>query len=327
MNGVITDVSGIKIGHASDVQSLTGCTVVLCPDGAVAGVDVRGSAPGTRETDLLKPGRLIEKIHAVVLTGGGAFGLESASGVLRYLHETGVGYDTGPIKVPIVPAAVIFDFFVGARDRWPDAVMGYEACARARPGRISEGNVGAGIGASVGKALGPKNATKSGIGSASLTLSGGGVVGAIAVVNAFGHVRDPATGKVLAGPRKNGIFADTQEILFQGIPPGCHGNPPALGTSTTIGVVATDFALTKEEANKVADMAHDGLARTIYPIHTMYDGDTIFCLSTGRKNGDISTIGAAAAAVLERAVLRAVGKAAGLGGLPGSADVLGQATA
>lgn len=323
MNNAITDVPGIRVGHASDLPSLTGCTVVLCPKGAVAGVDVRGSAPGTRETDLLRPGCLVEKIHAVVLTGGSAFGLESASGVVRYLHEMGVGYDTGAIKVPIVPAAVIFDFFLGAVDRWPDAVMGYEACTHAREGKVAEGNVGAGIGATAGKALGPKNATKSGVGTASLTLDGGGVVGAITVVNAFGHVRDSQSGRILAGPRKNGVFCDTQEIMFQGIPPGFHGESPIPGTNTTIAVVATNYVLNKDEANKVADMAHDGLARTIYPIHTMYDGDTVFCLSTGRKKGDVSTIGAAAAAVIEKAVIRAVEKASGLGGVPGSADVLG----
>ncbi len=322
MNNAITDVPGIKVGHASDLQSLTGCTVVLCPRGAVAGVDVRGSAPGTRETDLLRPGHLVEKIHGVVLTGGSAFGLESASGAVRFLHEMGVGYDTGVIKVPIVPAAVIFDFFLGSKDRWPDAVMGYEACTHAREGRVPEGNVGAGTGATVGKALGPKNATKSGVGTASLTLAGGGIVGALAVVNAFGHVRDPQKGRILAGPRKNGVFCDSQEIMFQGIPPGFHGETPTPGTNTTIAVVATSYGLTKDEANKVAGMAHDGLARTIYPIHTMYDGDAIFCLSTGKKKGDVSTIGAAAAAVIERAVIRAVEKASGLGGLPGPADVI-----
>ncbi|MDI3316194.1 MAG: P1 family peptidase [Bacillota bacterium] len=311
MLGKLTDVPGIRVGHADDQEALTGCTVVLADRPAVAGVDVRGSAPGTRETDLLRPGRLVQRVDAVLLTGGSAFGLAAADGVMRWLEEHGRGYQAGEVRVPIVPAAVIYDLDLGRADRRPDAEMGYLAASRATLD-FAEGNVGAGCGATVGKALGIARATKSGLGSAALRLDSGVTVGALAVVNAFGEIRDPETGARVAGPTNplTGEPVDTLELLRSARELGNLG----LG-HTTLVVVATDARLTKEEANKVAEMAHDGLARAIVPVHTLFDGDTVFALSTGDRAAAVSVVGALAARATELAILRAVRTARPAGGL------------
>jgi L-aminopeptidase/D-esterase-like protein len=314
MHNAITDVAGVKVGHYTDRQAVTGCTVILCEQGAVAGVDVRGSAPGTRETDLLRPLNLVQEAHAILLTGGSAFGLDAAGGVMRYLEERGIGFDAGVARVPIVPAAVLFDLTIGRADVRPDSAMGYEACRSATDGPVAEGSVGAGTGATVGKLLGPRFATKSGLGTASEKIGKGIVVGALVAVNAFGDVVDPASGEILAGARTpvRGGFLDTARRMK-----GDLGQTVLAFANTTIGVVATDARLTKEEANKVAQMAHDGLAAVIRPVHTMFDGDTIFALSTGKKKiGDVSVIGTVAAQVMAQAVLRAVREAESLGGIP-----------
>jgi L-aminopeptidase/D-esterase-like protein len=324
LNNTITDISGIEVGQAQDVEALTGCTVVLYRKGAVAGVDVRGSAPGTRETDLLNPVNLVEKVHAIVLAGGSAFGLDAASGVMRYLEENGIGFDTGAGVVPIVPAAILFDLNIGRGDVRPDAEMGYRAATAATSGVPAEGNAGAGAGASVGKIFGPKSAMKAGIGTASMKV-GGLVVGAIMAVNSFGDVIDPETGQIIAGARstnlgplrvgQEGYFGDTLEIMKTFVGRTVLGF--ATKANTVVGVVATNARLSKSEATKVAQMAQDGVARTIRPAHTMLDGDTIFALATGEKNTDPSTVGAFAAEVVAQAILRAVKKAAPAGGLPG----------
>ncbi len=317
--GNILDLPGLKVGHAQDTEALTGCTVVLCPEGAVAGVDVRGSAPGTRETDLLDPVNLVDRVHAVLLAGGSAFGLDAASGVMRWLEEHGHGFDTGVARVPIVPAAVLFDLALGRADRRPDAAMGYQACAGAvgGPGPLAQGNVGAGTGASVGKLLGPGQATKSGLGSASLKAGKGLIVGAIVAVNAFGDVRDPETGRILAGTRKPlvGGFVDTARTMTGEVGQRVLGFG---GRNTTIGLVATNAELTKAQAKKIAQMAHDGWAMTITPVHTMFDGDTIFALSYGERKvkADVSVVGTLAARAMALAVRQAVLAAEPAGGLP-----------
>jgi L-aminopeptidase/D-esterase-like protein len=303
----ITDVPGIRVGHVTNKEAMTGCTVVICPPGgAVGGVDQRGGAPGTRETDLLRPMHLVEQVHAILLTGGSAFGLDAAGGVVRWLEERGTGFDARVAKVPIVPAAVVFDLEVGHADVRPDAAMGYAACQAASPGLVAEGRVGAGTGCTVGKVLGMGNASPGGVGTASVELGGGLVVGAIVVVNAFGDVVDPHTGKILAGARtpSGHSWADTLTTMK-----GLIGKTAlrfAGRSHTVIGVVATNARLTKEGANKVAQMAHDGLARVIRPAHTMFDGDTLFALATGRKAADVNLVGAYAAEVVAEAIVRAV---------------------
>ncbi len=324
----LTDVPGIEVGHAQDEEALTGCTVILCRHGAVAGVDQRGGAPGTRETDLLKPVNFVEHVHAVLLTGGSAFGLEAAGGVVRYLEERGIGFNVGVARVPIVPAAVIFDLALGRADRRPDATMGYRAAAAASRQPVAEGNVGAGCGASVGKILGMKQAMKAGVGSAAVRLSGGIVVGALMVVNAFGDVIDPRTGRIVAGARSTrfgpvqvgepGGFVDTLELMKTGL--GRTLLQFVTRSNTVIGVVASNARLSKAEATRMAQMAQDGVARTIRPAHTMLDGDTLFALSTGNKRTDLSVLGAVAAEVVAEAILRAVYQARAAGGLPGLAE-------
>jgi len=324
-NNSITDVPGLLVGHAQDDEALTGCTVVICRQGAVGGVDVRGSAPGTRETDVLNPLNLVEKVHAVMLAGGSAYGLDAAGGVMRYLEEQKIGFNTGAGLVPIVPAAILFDLAVGRGDVRPDAAMGYRACEAASTTAVTEGNVGAGTGASVGKILGAKQAMKSGLGSASIHIGGGVIVGALVAVNAFGDVIDPSNGEIVAGVRSAdvgplhigapGYFADTQELMKSFL--GRTVLSFATKSNTVLAVVAVNADLTKAEANKMAQMAHDGLARTVRPSHTMLDGDTIFALATGGKKVDVSTAGAFAAQALSVAVLRAVRMAAPAGGLPG----------
>ncbi len=327
--GAITDVPGIKVGHAQNEQALTGCTVILCEQGATGGVDQRGGAPGTRETDALRPMHLVEHVQGVLLTGGSAFGLDAASGVMRYLEEKGVGYNAGVIRVPIVPSAVLFDLAIGSSSIRPDSEMGYRACLSATESVPAQGNFGAGTGATVGKILGMKQATKSGIGTASLDLGGGLVVGAIVAVNAFGDIVDPGTGKIIAGARtlragpiKIGAenkFANTLDVMRSMT--GKAILEFASKSNTVIGVIATNAKLTKDEANKVAQMAHNGLARTIRPAHTMFDGDTIFSLSMNRKKGDVNIIGAFAAEVMALAVLNAISNARAAGGIPAANDL------
>jgi L-aminopeptidase/D-esterase-like protein len=323
VHNAITDVDGIKVGHYTDLEGITGCTVVLCEGGAVGGVDVRGSAPGTRETDLLRPVNRVQQAHAVLLTGGSAYGLDAAGGVVRWLEERGIGYNVGVGVVPIVPAAVLFDLTIGDPKARPDAEAGYRACCSAAAGPVAEGNVGAGTGATVGKLLGPKFATKCGLGTASVKIGKGIVVGALVAVNAFGDVVDPDTGDILAGTRKPvvGGFVNTVKQMR-----GDLGQTILGLANTTLAVVATDAYLTKESANKVAQMAHDGLARSIRPVHTMFDGDTIFALATGKppKKGPgagPSVIGAVAVEVLAQAVVRAAQQAESLGGVPAARDL------
>ena len=320
--GSITDVAGIKVGHFTDNRRPTGCTVILCEDGATGGVDVRGSAPGTRETDLLDPKNLVQQVHAIVLSGGSAFGLETATGVVRWLEERGIGYDVGVAKVPIVPAAILFDLTVGDAKIRPDAEAGYKACKAATTNPPAEGNVGAGAGATVGKMFGGKRAMKGGIGTASIKLDGL-TVGAIVAVNAAGDIVDPSTGKLLAGARTQ----DGKKLqgTMAGILRG-DALPPVLGgTNTTIGLIATDAKLDKAQAQKVAQMAHDGLARTINPAHTMFDGDTIFAIATGKtistKPANVTLIGALAAEAMAQAIVRAVRAAKGIQNLPAAADL------
>jgi L-aminopeptidase/D-esterase-like protein len=318
VDNAITDVPGIRVGHWTNLEAATGCTVVLCEEGAVAGADVRGPAPGTRETDLLRPGHLVERVHAVLLSGGSAFGLAAADGVMRYLEEQGVGLDTGVARVPIVPAAVLFDLAIGRADVRPDAEAGYQACLTADDGPVTEGNVGAGTGATVGKLLGPRYATKAGLGTVSQRIGKGVIVGAIVAVNAVGDVVDPQTGEILAGARKPvvGGFLNTAERIK-----GDLGQTILAMMSTTIGVVATNAQLTKEQTHLVAMMAQDGLARAIRPAHTMLDGDTLFALSLGGREGDVSAIGTAAADVVAQAIVRAVRAAEALHRVPAYRDL------
>ncbi len=327
MNNSITDVPGIEVGQAQDFEALTGVTVILCRKGAIGGVDQRGGAPGTRETDLLNPINLIERVHAVVLAGGSAFGLDSAGGVMKYLEENKVGFDVGVARVPIVPAAILFDLALGRADVRPTAEMGYLAATAASTEPVVEGNAGAGTGASVGKIFGNAGAMKSGIGSASIDIGGGIIVGAIAAVNAYGDVVDPVTGQIVAGARSTklgpltlgsmGYFADTLAAMKTFSGRMIEGF--AMRSNTVIGVVATNARLTKPQANKMAQMAHDGLARAIRPAHTMLDGDTIFAMATGQKKADVSLVGAFAAEVFALACVRAVKASRSAGGLPGLA--------
>lgn len=321
MNNTITAVGGIEVGHWTDLEAATGCSVILCRRGAVGGVDVRGSAPGTRETDCLRPLNLVQQVHAVVLSGGSAYGLDAASGVMRWLEERGMGFNVGVGVVPLVSAAVLFDLTIGSPDVRPGPEAGYAACRAANAEVVAEGCIGAGTGATVGKLLGPAYATKSGLGSAARQIAGGITVGAIVAVNAFGDVVDPATGRIIAGARdpQGGGYVDTLARL--------HGDLsrtlPAFPANTTVAVVATDAALTKEGANKMAQMAHDGLAQAIRPIHTMVDGDTVFALATGQRRVrvDLTALGAVAAAVLAEAVVRAVRRATSLAGIPALRDL------
>jgi L-aminopeptidase/D-esterase-like protein len=310
---------GIRIGHASDFRGLTGCTVVLCEAGAVCGVDVRGSAAGTRELEPCRPGHIVERVHAVLLTGGSAFGLDAAAGVMRYLERRGVGFAAGKVRVPIVPAAVIFDLGIGSARARPDAAMVLHACKGARP-TVEEGSVGAGTGATVGKIKGIDYATKGGVGFSAVKLAGGVTVQALAVVNAFGDVLDPRTGDILAGARRapqSAEFVGTATEMERG-----RLRKGFWATHTTLVVIMTNAALDKVQANKVAQMAHDGLARALSPVHTMFDGDVAFALSLGNKRADLNALGAAAADATAQAIVRAVEGARGLGGVPSVGDLM-----
>jgi len=322
MDNGITDIDGILVGHYTDLQNATGCTVILCPpDGAIGGVDVRGPAPATRETDLLRPGHLVERVNAILLTGGSAFGLDAATGVMKFLEEKKIGYDTGVARVPIVPAAAIFDLALGSATVRPTAADGYRACLAATSGAVTQGNVGAGTGASVGHLMGIKLASKGGLGTASQKIGNDIVVGAIVVVNSFGDVVDPRTGEILAGTRKPvvGGWLNSGDAIKSGITQTILAR-----AHTTIGVVATNAALTKEEANLVAIMAHDGFARAIRPAHALFDGDALFVLSAGKKLGDVSAIGHTASEVVAEAIVRAVNVAESLCGIPARRDIVGK---
>ncbi len=303
--GSITRVAGIEVGHFTDTRRPTGCTVVMAREGAVAGVDVRGAAPGTRETDLLHPSNLVDKVHAIMLAGGSAWGLEAATGAVRWLEERGVGLDVAVGRLPIVPAAVLFDLLVGDMRIRPDAAAGYAACAAASGADPAEGNVGAGTGAVVGKVFGIQHAMKGGVGTASVTVDGV-TVGALIACNALGDVIDPDTAQVMAGARTDDgrALRDTRRAVLRGQPP----QPLLAGTNTTIGVVATDAILTKVQAHRLAIAAHDGLARSINPVHTMSDGDTLFSLGTGRagKSLGMMVLATMAAEATARATVRAV---------------------
>ena len=312
--GSLTDVAGLRVGHATDRQGATGCTVILCPEGAACAVDVRGGAPGTRETDLLGAGRLVQQVHGICLAGGSAFGLAAADGVMRWLEERGCGFDTGVARVPIVPAAILFDLAVGDPRARPDAAMGYAACQAASGGPVAEGSVGAGTGAVVGTILGPQGARKGGVGTASRLLPAGWTVAALVVLNCYGGVRDPATGRWLVGP-----------------PPEAGDGPawPGAGTHTTLMVVATDAPLPRDALYRVAQVAHTGLARVVSPVHTWVDGDVAFALATGRRPGqpgmaDWMAIAAAAADLTATAALRAVRAAEPLAGVPRAEDPVGE---
>jgi L-aminopeptidase/D-esterase-like protein len=312
----LTDIPGIRVGHVSDFDAITGCTAILCEPGAVAGVDIRGSASGTEEIETLDPGHVTEQIHGVLLAGGSAFGLEAASGVRRYLEHKGIGFDTGAARVPIVPAAILYDLGIGKAGVRPTLSMGEAAAAAATDGPVAEGSVGAGTGATIGKILGMKQAMKSGIGCSTVELTGGVLVAALVAVNAFGDVRDPATGKIVSGARRapgSMDFAGTEEEMKRRPAAGFGGR------NTTLAVVATNARLSKVQARKLAQFASLGMARTIYPVNTTFDGDTVFALSLGSRAADLNTLGVAAAESLSAAILRAVRLSKSLGGVPGLA--------
>ena len=317
MHDAITDVPGIRVGHATDPDACTGCTVILCDGGAVGGVDIRGSASGTREVDALSPSHLVERCHAVVLAGGSAFGLDAAGGVMDFLEARGVGFDVGVTRVPIVPAAILFDLRVGRADVRPDRAMGRRAAEAAEAGPVAEGSVGAGTGATVGKLLGSARAMKGGLGTASEALPGGIIVGALAAVNAFGDVIDPETGRILAGLRgPDGQPAGTVPAMRAGTLRA--GYAPE---NTTLAVVATNARLTKTQATKLAALAQNGIARAISPAHTTFDGDLVFALAAGDREGDLNLIGTVAADLVARAIVRGIKKARSLGGIPAVADL------
>lgn len=306
-------VPGFRIGHYTDEENVTGCTVVLAPpEGAIGGVDVRGFAPGTRETEVLRAGHLVERAHAIVLAGGSAFGLDAASGVAQYLGEQNIGYDVGVARVPIVASAVLFDLAIGSARAHPRAENGFQACLLAREDFVTEGSVGAGTGATIGKLLGMERATKSGIGYSERTLNHGMRVGALVVVNALGDVIDPNDSKIVGGARNaDGSWADSARVLLKEA-----NEQDFLMQNTTIGVVLTDATLSVEQANIVATMAHDGIARATRPSHTLFDGDTLFVLAAGTRGGaGVSTMGHLAAECVSAAIVRGVKQARALGGV------------
>ncbi|MBW8010853.1 MAG: P1 family peptidase [Chloroflexi bacterium] len=328
MHNAITDVPGIKVGQAQDDEALTGCTVIMCEKGAVAGVDQRGGGPGSREIALLNPVNHIEKIYAVMLSGGSAFGLDAASGVVQYLDEKGIGYDIRVTKIPIVPSVILNDLFIGNPKIRPDAEMGYQACLKASVKPPAEGNFGAGTGATVGKILGPTQAMKAGIGTASMEIGAGVIVGAIVAVNAIGDVIDPENGQIVAGARSvkkgplkvgEGMFADALKVMR-----GLVGRTLlslASRQNTVIGVVATNAKFDKPQATKMAQMAQNGVVRAIRPANTLHDGDTMFSMATGKKKADVNIVGAFAAQVVSQAILRSVHAAIGAGGYPAISDL------
>jgi len=313
-----TSIDGIRVGHAEDTKAATGCTVIICEEGATAGVDVRGGSPGTRETDLLDPKNLVDKVHAVLLAGGSAFGLDAASGVMKYLEERDIGFDVQLTKVPIVCGAVLFDLAVGDYRVRPDFNMGYEACLKARDEECPSGNVGAGTGASVGKFLGMERAMKGGLGSYGLQI-GDLKVGSIVAVNALGDIIDPESGEILAGllDEEGKRLVGTENIMAASY----SERKNIFSGNTTIGLVVTNGIFTKAEANKIASMAHNGYARSIRPAHSIFDGDTIFTMATGRVEADINVVGFLAARTMERAVVNAIKSAESAYGLKAHRDL------
>jgi len=314
------EIEGIEVGHAQNLDAATGCSVILSKEGATVGVDVRGGAPGTRETDLLDPVNLVEKIHAVVLAGGSAFGLDAACGVMQFLEERGIGFDVQVTKVPIVCSAVLFDLVIGDHRVRPDREMGYRACLNARKDECSQGNVGAGAGATVGKIFGMDRAMKSGLGSYALQ-TGELKVGAMVAVNALGNVIDPVAGEALAGPLSEDrkTILETEEVMIESY--GKKGD--LFSRNTTLGIIATNAAFSKAQATKIASMAHNGYARTMRPAHSMFDGDTIFAMATGHVEADLSVVGLLSARVMERAVVAAVKNARTLCGAKAYCDLRG----
>jgi L-aminopeptidase/D-esterase-like protein len=315
----LTDIPGVKVGHVSDYDAITGCTAILCEQGAVAGVDIRGSASGTEETPTLDPGHITPRLHGILLAGGSAFGLEAASGVRRHLEQRGIGYFTGAAKVPIVAAAILYDLGIGKPNVRPTMAMGQAAALAASDGAVAEGCVGAGTGATVGKILGMRNAMKSGVGTATVALPGGLMVSALVVVNAVGDVRDPHTGRILAGARKTPAgrdFLDTEQHMKQaGAAPQVDQAP----RNTTLAVLATNARLTKVQARKLAELGSLGMVRTIFPVNTMSDGDITFALSLGELPAGVDVLGVAAAEAVAAAIVRAVKLARTMGGVPGLA--------
>lgn len=313
----LTDVPGIKVGHVENETALTGCTAIIIEKGAVCGVDVRGSAPGTIGTDRLHPVHTAEAVHGIVLAGGSAYGLEAASGLMQYLEEQKIGSAFGGATLPVVAGAIIFDLMVGDGTVRPDKKMGYQAAENAKVGAFPLGNVGAGCGATVGKVAGPERAMKGGLGSASKTFDNGLVVAAIVAANPVGEVRDPETGEILAGARDDaGKIRPSMEWMLEN-----EGITVPEGTNTTIGVIATNAKLTKAQTTKVAQMAHNGLARTIYPIHTSRDGDTIFATATGQVEASVDLVGTLAADVMAEAIIAATKAAEGVAGAPAYGDL------
>jgi len=324
----ITDVPGIEVGHASDFKALTGCTVVLFGEGAIGGVDIRGAATGTRQIDALNPIHIVDKIHALLLTGGSSFGLDAAGGVMTYLEERGKGFDVVTTKVPIVPTAVIFDLGIGNFRVRPDHRMGYEACLNASK-KVEEGSAGVGVGATVGKLFGIDRAMKGGVGTSSVQGPNGLIVGAFVVINAFGDVFNPYSNQILAGARKSkGSFqlANSSKWMKKGVTRKEFGVVNASDPSafnTTLGIIATNANLTKKEIHQVAQIAHSGLAKVISPLHTTFDGDLVFAISYGKKKGDVNTIGLLGEAALIESVQRAIIKADGFGIIPAYKDLAG----
>jgi len=314
LNQTVTAIAGLEVGHYTDLEHATGCTVFLCRNGAVGGVDVRGGSPGTRETDLLRPVHRVDEVHAVVLSGGSAFGLDAASGVVAYLESQGIGFKIGSVVVPIVSSAILFDLGLISADVRPGPEEGRTACLAANSAPMTEGSVGAGTGATVAKLGGADRAVKGGIGSAAITLSTGQTVAAAVAVNAVGGIWDYTNGQLVAGPRRaSGGFDDPVALLLKG-----RSDAPTGPVNTTIGVVATDAHISKEDTNYLARVSHDGLAMAIRPCHTIRDGDTMFALATGQNQSafDLTALGAAAVEATAQAVLRAVRQATGLGGIP-----------
>jgi L-aminopeptidase/D-esterase-like protein len=301
-NGSLTDIKGILVGSAQNTAARTGCTVILCPEGAVASADVRGGGTGTRETDIFREGMMMEKIHGVFLAGGSAFGLDVGGGVMKYLEEQGVGFDVGVAKVPIVSGAILFDLAVGESGVRPDGEMGYEACQNASGCPVRQGPYGAGAGATVGKALGFERASDAGLGSASITLPDGAVIAALAAVNALGDVYDYTTNKIIAGVRTKDGYLNTCDYLLS----KRLKTPASFACNTTIGVIATNAALTKNEAKRLAIMAHDGYALAIRPVHTPMDGDTVFALCTGEVKAEPTALFTAAGIVMARAIANSI---------------------
>jgi L-aminopeptidase/D-esterase-like protein len=325
----IADIPGIKVGHAQDMEAITGCTVILAEDGAIAGIDQRGGGPATRETDALNPINLINQVHAVMLSGGSAFGLDASSGAMQYLKEQKIGYNTGIAKIPIVPAASLFDLGIGDSNVFPDFAMGYQACKNASGDNRAQGTVGAGTGATAGKLLGLSQSTKSGVGTASLEIGGGVLVGALVAVNPLGDIINPETNTIIAGTRSiqkgplkiggDQIFADSLELMKGLVGRTLLGL--ASRSNTVIGVVATNAKLNKPQATQMAQMAQNGVVRTVRPANTLLDGDTLFALSTGSKKADVNILGAFAAQVISTAIINAVNSADSIGGIPSLKDL------